>query len=144
MTWTFGSQAAMAMAGVAFACHAWAQTQPAVARAAEPIRFAKGASTASVTGRLKGPKTDTHVYLVRAKAGQVLRVDLETMSTSTYFLVMPPSGNVEPLFRGDTEPQPHWSGVVRRDGDYRVHVLLNRQRAREGRDATYTLTVTLQ
>jgi len=144
MTWSFGTRVALLLAGATIACSASAQTQARATPAAEPLRFARGASSASVTARLKGPKSDLHDYVVRVKAGQVLRVDLVTMSTSTYFRVMPPAGNDEPLFRGEMEPHPHWSGVVRVGGDYRVRVLLDRPRAREGRDATYTLTVTLQ
>jgi hypothetical protein len=93
--------------------------------------------------RCEPPKTDMRDYLVRVKAGQVLSVDLVTMSTSTYFHVLPPTGD-DAIFRGETEPHPHWRGVLRRDGDDRVRVYLNRPRPREGRDATYTLTVTVQ
>jgi len=152
MTRSCRARLALVLAGALIACQgAPAQTQaptPAAAspaaRPAEALRFAKGANSVTVSGRLKGPQTDVRDYLVRVRGGQVLRVDLVTMSTSTYFHVMPPAGDDEALFRGEMEPHPHWSGMLRRGGDYRVRVFLNRSRAREGRDATYTLTVTLQ
>lgn len=53
-----------------------------------PVRFAKGASSVTLTGTLKGDRIVD--YRLRARAGQTLSVRLETGHTANYFNVLPP------------------------------------------------------
>ena len=114
----------------------------APARAADGIetkrvQFARGASSATLKGALKGDAI--HDYVLGAKAGQTMQVTLETSSTSAYFNVLPP-GSEAAIFIGSTSGN-EWSGTLPADGDYRVRVYLMRSAARRHETATYTLSV---
>jgi hypothetical protein len=52
------------------------------------VQFAKGASSAVVTGRIRGYEVVD--YLVNARQGQVANISLATKHTATYFNLMAP------------------------------------------------------
>jgi hypothetical protein len=113
----------------------------AVAAAAietRPIQFAKGASSATVKGTIKGDQTVD--YTVRARAGQTMRVKLDTRHTATYFNVLPPGSNDVAIFVGSSGGN-EWSGALPADGEYKLRVYLMRSAARRNESASYTLTV---
>jgi len=64
-----------------------------------PVQFAKGASSATVKGTIKGDQTID--YVLRAKARQTMRVKLDTRHTALYFNVLPP-GSETALHVGST------------------------------------------
>ncbi|MFO1315375.1 MAG: hypothetical protein U1F58_07200 [Burkholderiales bacterium] len=66
-----------------------------------PLRFAKGASAATVKGTLKGSQTID--YKVGAKAGQTMTVGLKTSNGANYFNVLPPGSNDVAVFVGSTD-----------------------------------------
>jgi hypothetical protein len=113
-----------------------AGAQPAPPRQ-ERVAFAKGASSATIKGQLKG---DADVdYVVGAAAGQTINVALKVSNRSNYFNVLPPvSENVAMYVGQDGGP---YTGTLPADGDYKVRVYLMRSAARRNEVSDYTLTV---
>lgn len=103
----------------------------------ERVSFKPGASSAAVSGSIKG--NETIDYVLGAKASQTMTVTLKTGSTSTYFNVLPP-GSETALFIGTTSGN-DWTGALPLDGDYGVRVYMMRSAARRNEAAIYTLTV---
>ena len=117
-----------------------AAAQPAVP--ATTVTFKKGATSATVKGKLQGVEGSAQDHVVRASAGQTMTVALQTKSTSTHFNVLPP-GSEEALYRREVDGEPRWSGVLPVSGDYRVRVFLNRAAARQGKSAAYALKISV-
>jgi len=113
----------------------WASAEDSIVT--KRMQFARGASSATMKGALKGD--ETHDYVLGAKAGQNMHVTLKTSSTSAYFNVLPP-GSDAALFIGSTSGN-DWTGALPVDGDYTVRVYLMRSAARRNAKATYTLAV---
>ena len=103
-----------------------------------PLQFAKGTSTATVTGSLKGDKTID--YKLRAKAGQSMSVTLKTSNAANNFNLLPPGSTGVALFVGSTSGN-EWAGPLPADGEYTIRVYLMRSAARRNEVAHYTLTV---
>ena len=103
-----------------------------------PLQFAKGASSATVKGSLKGRQTID--YKLRARAGQTMSVTLKTGNTANYFNVLPPGSSDVAVFVGSTGGN-EWSGQLAADGEYKIRVYLMRSAARRNETANYTLTV---
>ena len=103
-----------------------------------PVHFAKGTSSATIKGQIKGYKTID--YKLRAKAGQTMNVKLETSNGANYFNVLAPGSNDVAVFVGSTSGN-DWSGALQADGEYTVRVYLMRSAARRNETANYTLTV---
>jgi hypothetical protein len=103
-----------------------------------PLQFAKGASSATVKGSLKGDKTID--YKLRAKAGQTMSVTLKTTNGANYFNVLPPGSNDVAIFIGSTSGN-EFTGALPADGEYKIRVYLMRSAARRNETADYTLTV---
>ncbi len=124
------------MVCVLMAASAWAFAADGIA--SRPLQFAKGASSATVKGTLKGDKTID--YKLRAKAGQTMSVTLKTSNGANYFNVLPPGSTGEAIFVGSTSGN-EWTGPLPADGEYTVRVYLMRSAARRNETANYTLTV---
>jgi hypothetical protein len=107
----------------------------------ERVTFAKGASSATIKGTLKGG-ADVD-YLVRAAAGQTLEVKVEGTNPQNYFNVLPPGSTNVAMFVSNMTGAQAWSGVLPSDGDYAVRVYLMRPAARRNESSKYTLTVTV-
>ncbi len=103
-----------------------------------PLHFAKGASSATVKGSLKGYSIID--YKLRARAGQTMSVTLKTGNTSNYFNVMPPGSRDVAIFVGSTSGD-EWTGALPADGEYTIRVYLMRSAARRHETANYTLKV---
>jgi len=103
------------------------------------IAFAKGASSASVKGSIRGDRIVD--YTLGARAGQSMSVALKTSNPSNYFNVLPP-GSETALFVGSTSGN-EWAGVLPADGEYTVRVYLMRSAARRNESASYTLTTAI-
>lgn len=102
----------------------------------ERVHFAAGASSATVTGSIKG---DAGVdYLLSAAAGQTMTVTLKTSNSSSYFNVLPP-GSQTAIFIGSTSGN-EWTGTLPSTGDYTVRVYLMRNAARRGEKAKYSIS----
>ena len=102
-----------------------------------PVHFKQGASQASLKGHIKGRETID--YVLRARAGQTMTVNLKTSHSGAYFNVLPPGSN-EAIFIGQVAG-PHFDGKLPKDGDYTIRVYLVRAAARRNESAKYTLNV---
>ena len=102
------------------------------------MHFKKGASQATIKGHLKGRETID--YVLRARAGQTMTVNLKTSHTGAYFNVLPPGSDNEAIFIGQLAGS-NFEGKLPKDGDYKIRVYLVRAAARRNESANYTLTV---
>lgn len=103
-----------------------------------PVQFKKGASTATITGMLKGDQTID--YSLRAKAGQTMSVSFKPNNASAYFNVLPPGSTGEAIFIGSTSGN-EWTGTLPADGEYRIRTYLMRSAARRNEKTNFALTV---
>lgn len=104
----------------------------------KPVQFAKGHSSTTIQGTIKGDQTID--YTLRAKAGQTMSVMLKTGNDANYFNVLPPGSNDVAIFVGSINGN-QWSGTLPADGEYKLRVYLMRSAARRNETANYTLTV---
>lgn len=119
---------------------AWVlQSQGALAQnnREQAVHFHAGASSATLSGRIKGDESAD--YRLQAKAGQTMIVSLTTDSGANSFNVLPP-GSDAAIGRGDTSGNA-WEGTLPVDGEYTVRVYQMRSAARRNETANYTLTV---
>ena len=103
----------------------------------ETVQFAKGASSKTITGSVKGYATVD--YVVGLKAGQTLKVSMKTSNASSYFNIVAPGAD-EALFVGSSSGN-SYAGKVAASGSYKVRVYLMRNAARRNETAKYTLTI---
>lgn len=102
-----------------------------------PVKFAKGASSATVKGSLHGYQVID--YTLRAKAGQTMTVTLSSRHSGLAFNVLPPGSNDVAI--PEAIDRQNWTGALPADGEYKVRTYLPRSAARRGEKASYTLTV---
>ncbi|MDH5286459.1 MAG: hypothetical protein OEX23_07465 [Betaproteobacteria bacterium] len=105
-----------------------------------PVRFAKGASSATIKGSIKGDKTID--YKLGARAGQTMSVTLKASNASTYFNVLPPGSNDVAVYNSSSASN-EWTGRLEADGEYKVRVYLMRSAARRNEASNYTLSVAI-
>lgn len=115
---------------------------PFTAEAAEKIQFAKGKSSASVSGKVQGSHYVDHV--LRASAGQTMTVDFKASKGAAYFNLLPPGGTGETpsLFNGSMDGD-HFKGTLPSDGDYTIRVYLMGAAEDSDKPVTYTLKVSI-
>ena len=124
---------ALAAAGLMLALPASAQQQTVVA-------FVKGTSSATLKGSIKGDQD--HNYVVDARAGQTMTVNLQPTKGSPYMNINGP-GAIEAMFIGSTSGN-SFSGRLPTSGRYVVQVYQMRATARRNETANYTLTVAVK
>lgn len=111
--------------------------------AAKQIQFAKGKTSASVSGKIIGD--DSIDYVLRAGAGQTLTVDFKASKGAAFFNVLPPDTNAEALFVGSMDAVGnHFKGALPSDGDYIVRVYLMGGAKDSGKPVNYTLKVAIK
>jgi len=87
------------------------------------IQFAKGKTSASVSGKITG--NDSMDYILRAGAGQTLTVDFKVSKRAAFFNVLPPGSTGEALFVGSMNAVgDHFKCALPSDGDYILRVYL--------------------
>jgi hypothetical protein len=106
----------------------------------ERIQFKKGASSAIVTGRIKGYETVD--YIVGARKGQTANISLATRHTATYFNILAPGQKEVAFFNGSVSGN-QFEGVLPDSGDYRIRVYMMRSAARRNEVADYRLEVVI-
>jgi len=115
-------------------------TPPAAAAPhSERVTFAKGASSKTVKGIVKG--YDYAEYVIGAREGQTLSVRLTTNRPSNYFNVMAKGGETA-YFVGSSAGNA-FRGSVPATGDQVIRVYLMRNDARRGVMAKYTLNISI-
>lgn len=112
-------------------------SQPASAQQETVVAFAKGASSATLKGSIKGDQD--HSYLVDARAGQKMTVTLVSTKGGAEMNVWAP-GNDTAISLGSPDPY-KFTGILPATGRYKVQVYQMRASARRGETANYTLTV---
>jgi len=110
---------------------------PSIAQQETVVAFAKGASSATLKGSIKGDQD--HSYLVEARAGQTMTVKLAATKGSAEMNVYAP-GNDTAISLGADDPY-NVTVVLPASGRYKVQVYQMRASARRGETANYTLTV---
>ena len=108
-------------------------------RARSACTFAKGASSATIKGTLKGGGDVD--YVVRAAAGQTLEVKLDASNGQNNFNVLPPGSANVAMYSSNMTGERTFRGVLPADGDYAIRVYLIRAAARRNESSKYTLTV---
>jgi hypothetical protein len=111
---------------------------PAIAQQTTNVTFAKGASSATLKGSIKGDKD--HRYVVNARAGQTMTVDFKPTNASAYFNILAPGSAGEAMFIGSTSGN-RFSGPLTVSGPHTIQVYLMRNAARRNETANYTLTI---
>lgn len=101
------------------------------------IRFAPGATSATVAGRVSGYAMAR--YSLRVRAGQNLTVRLNTPHPSLMFNVVTPSGQID--FDGSMSDANRAVMDLRESGAYQIQVYFMRNEARRGAAARFRLTV---
>ena len=114
-----------------------AVVQPALAQQQVVVSFAKGTSSQTLKGSIKGDQSRD--YIVDARAGQTLTVDFKPSNASAYFNVIAPGAD-SAMFIGSTEGN-RYSGPLTTSGRHTVQVYLMRNAARRGEVANYTITI---
>jgi len=101
------------------------------------VHFKKGTSGATMKGSVKG--YDTVLYKLGAKAGQHMRVSIESKHAN-FNIYAPGKGMGDrALFVG--EPGIPYTGNLPANGTYTISVYLMRNEARRGTNAPFTLHV---
>ena len=129
-------KAAMVALGIAAA----AVTTTAVAQIVTTnVVFPRGAVATTLAGTIRGPVTRD--YVVRANAGQTMRVRL-TGSPNLNFNVLPPGSNDSAIFIGSTEGN-SFAGTLSVSGAYKLRVYQMRASARRGEVGNFRLSVAI-
>ena len=103
-----------ACAALGFATAPFAADGPPAPRK-ERVTFAKGASSATIKGTLKGGGDVD--YLVRAAAGQTLEVKFQGTNSQNDFNVLPPGSANVAMYVSSMTGERSWSGMLPADGD---------------------------
>lgn len=100
------------------------------------VQFAKGATSATVEGTIKGYETVD--YLLRAGQGQYMNVSMATDNSASYFNILAP-GETEVAFFNGSISENQFEGELPATGDYRIRVYMMRSAARRNEVANYRL-----
>lgn len=104
----------------------------------ERVHFQAGTSGTTVKGHLRG--RDGIDYVLGAKAGQHMTVELHTDNPQNYFNILPPGSSDEAIFIGSSSGN-RFDGTLPASGDYRIRVYLMRAAARRDEQAHYSLSI---
>jgi len=108
----------------------------ASAQKAQRIRFAKGATSGTVKGRIVGYAVKD--YVVGAREGQTMTISLS--SPKALFVIYSINGRATDMIETN-----EWSDVLSESGDYLIRVFMMRNDARKKGAATnYTLKVSIE
>ena len=122
---------------ITFCCFAFAGTGAAQAKLR--VSFARGASSATVRGTVRGYAYRD--YVIGASSGQTLDVKVSSRNTYTVFTVFQPGGD---NLDGASEMD-EFSGELPTSGDYVVRVAMMRAGARRpGAVSNFSLTISIR
>lgn len=112
-------------------------TAQAEATRTERVQFARGHSSATIAGELRG--YDTVDYRIGVRAGQTVHVSMRGSNASGYFNVSA-DNDPEAIFVGSMEGNT-FTGASPITGDLVVRVYLMRNAARRGEHLNYSLVI---
>ena len=111
---------------------------PALTQSVSPVNFARGASSTTINGSIRG---DQYIdYRIVVRAGQMLRVNMTTLRGSPYFNVMEPGSRDVAIFVGSTSGG-DFEARTRASGAYTIRVYQMRASGRRGEVAAYRLAI---
>jgi len=113
---------------------------PALAQASKSqrVQFKPGATSATITGTIKGYQDID--YVVGAKQGQSMNVTVATKHGATYFNILAPGETNVAFFNGSMSEN-QYEGTLPASGDYRIRVYMMRSAARRNEVANYRLEI---
>lgn len=103
----------------------------------ERVQFAKGTSSKTIKGALKGNQSRT--FLVNLRAGQKMTVKLVSNNASANFNVTAP-GAMQAMFIGSVSGN-EFTDTIPSSGDYKVDLFLMRNAARRNESVNFTITI---
>ena len=106
----------------------------------ETVQLDRGAGSAVVHDSITGREIVD--YVLRAREGQHIRINMATDNTANYFNILPPGENEVAGFIGSTSGN-RYHGVLSQSGDYKIRVYLVRSAARRGETASYRLEMVM-
>lgn len=118
---------------VALVALSWVCAAPVKAGVNQEIRFARGASSASVEGGVIRGERD--VYTLVARKGQRMTVTITSVEDNAVFQIYPPESEEGLSGAADGEDAKTWKGALPVSGRYRIVVGGTRG------NCTYTLKV---
>jgi hypothetical protein len=127
----------IALSAALLAAPVGAAAQEVRAEREQRVQFERGASSATVSGRIRG--YELHDYLVNAREGQRMTVQFRSRGRFTYFLVRGP-GSEENLYDGSSQGEPARL-TLPASGNYRIRVFQMRNAARRGATSDYSVTI---
>lgn len=113
-----------------------ASANEVAAQARSRVRFPRGASSATVRGRIIGYKYVD--YIVGVRAGQTLKLKLETGGNAGFVVFDPSDENV--IGADGIE----YTGEIEFTGDYKIRILQPRAFARRNNASNYTLRISIE
>jgi hypothetical protein len=106
------------------------------------VEFAKGKSSVTLTGKVSG--RDTVLYKLNAKNGQFLKVTfMPDKESAGYNIYIPGRGPGDEALHISDAGGRDYLGQLYKTGDHTVSVFLNRNAARNGVTANYTLQISV-
>lgn len=106
----------------------------------EVLQVVPGAAQILVKGKIKG--YDVVEYIVSARAGQTLSVELKASLKSASFNITP-GGEKTSIYNGSVNGNTY-SEVLLQDGDYIIRIYMMRNDARRGKTARYALSTSIK
>ncbi|MEG4341800.1 hypothetical protein QUB70_00740 [Microcoleus sp. A003_D6] len=95
----------------------------------QKIQFKRGASSAEVKGGVA--RGEVMIYLINAKEGQTMNVEIQSVEGNAVFKVVDPNTNAV------VEGEKSWSGKLPQTGEYQIVI------GTERGGASYTLSVSI-
>ncbi len=105
-----------------------------------PLKFAKGASTLTIKGTLRGRQYID--YQLRAGAGQTLAVSMEASNRMAYFNIRPPGSDSLAMFVEGGGGR-KFEAQLPADGLYTIRVYLIRAAARRNERSSFSISATI-
>ena len=106
-----------------------------------PVKFAKGASSATMKGSFAG--YDSVHYTLDARAGQTMTVTLAGSSNANFNVFAPGDAPGAATALGSNSDR-GWTGKLPKTGTYTVQVYQMRASARRGEKVPYTITLSIR
>ncbi|MDR0181920.1 g-type lysozyme inhibitor [Lysobacter arvi] len=106
-----------------------------------PVRFDKGASSATLKGSFRG--YDTVHYTLAARAGQTMTVSVAGSSNANFNVYAPGDAPGTSAALGSNADR-KWTGRLPTSGTYTVQVYQMRASARRGEQVSYSITIAIR
>ena len=106
----------------------------------EKIHFERGASSATIKGKIKGHEGVD--YILEASKGQQMNLSMATDNGANYFNISAPGEDDQAMFIGSTSGN-RFEGALPKSGAYKIRVYMMRSAARRQEVANYRLEMSI-